>query len=380
MNTFKLVENIGKDFFSVYRVIFILIFISVFISLIPGIAHSFQSNPLPTANSDVILQNQILFERFIRGEQPYAPINEIPYAPYPVYLPLQWLPIGLGMYFGVDLRWGGIFILFIIYVFFILDLDYSRIHKFYLLPLLLLPLYTVSLSNHFRMEDLNSVFDIHIYAYYFLLAYGLYKMDDRIIFLGLVFTMLSRYTAIFWIPLLFMILYHVKGKKVVLKYIILGIITFLLFYILPFFVRDPSILLQGLDYHNRCGIAELEYFTVKNIVPYNTTVGLSYLQFYADILSKLEASKAVTLLRIFQFVLMLLVNIAGWLYFRNNKLKVIENPSGFLLSFLVIQMLLFYASSPLVFSHYWFTVTPVIVIILLNFVKVKIKNREYLKV
>jgi len=40
-----------------------------------------------------------------------------------------------------------------------------------------------------------------IAAYYLLLAVGLYKRDMRLITVGLIVSLLSRYTLIFWIPL-----------------------------------------------------------------------------------------------------------------------------------------------------------------------------------
>ena len=67
---------------------------------------SFLETKPPDQWSDVIPQVQTLFDRFIRGEFPYKPINIAigSYVLQPIYMPFQWLPVGIGLLFGIDLR------------------------------------------------------------------------------------------------------------------------------------------------------------------------------------------------------------------------------------------------------------------------------------
>lgn len=339
---------------------YIMLGLIAFLLLMPGVAVSLHSNPLPTKNSDVILQMQVQFERFIKGEQPYAPVTEFIWNPFPVYMPLQWLPIGFGKYFNVDIRWGGLFILFICYAYFMLDFKLKNFSRLEIILISLTPLAFIWLSNEYRNEEINSVFDVCVYAYYFLLGYGLLTMNHKVIFIGLVGAMMSRYTAIFWLPIFLFVIYQKYGKQKLYQYLIFGSTALLVIFILPFLVRDPDILTKGLAYHNACGILEWERLTQKNEIPFTVTMGASYIQFWAKVITGLTPTESVTILRLIQLLFMAIINLAAYLYYKKHTNYVLANPTNFLLSFMAIEMLFFYGTSALVVQHYWFTVTPIL--------------------
>ena len=85
--------------------------------LIPDLNNAFLSNPLPTKNSDVLQQLNHLFDRFIEGKQPYTRVESILWKPFPVYMPLHWLPIGIGKVLNIDVRWGGFIVFVLIYLY-----------------------------------------------------------------------------------------------------------------------------------------------------------------------------------------------------------------------------------------------------------------------
>jgi hypothetical protein len=349
-----------------FRKLNILIGLTFFGLLLPGVFQTFKNNPLPVQNSDVILQMQVQFERFMRGEQPYAPVKEFSWNPFPVYMPMHWLPIGIGKYFDIDIRWGGFYILFIVYLYFLLDFKFKSLYKFESIIMALLPIIFIWFSYKYRPEDLNSVFDIVVYAYYFILGYGLVKMNHKMLIIGLIGVMLSRYTAVFWLPIFLFIIYHKYGKKVLIKYLISGAIAFSILFFFPFFIRDTSIVTKGLHYHNYCGIIDWQKISVNKEIPYTVTLGFSYIQFWAKIITGYSPAESITILRIVQLLTMILVNVISFFYYKRNKQKILASVNSYLLGFLLLQMLLFYATSALVFSHYWFTITPIIWALILS--------------
>ncbi|MEO6133497.1 MAG: hypothetical protein ABIQ02_16775 [Saprospiraceae bacterium] len=62
----------------------------------------------PRTYSDVLPQMEALYNRFQNGEFPYTPLDMGGWSPFPVYMPLHWLPVGLAHLFSMDTRWIGL--------------------------------------------------------------------------------------------------------------------------------------------------------------------------------------------------------------------------------------------------------------------------------
>src|SRR5690606_9799498 len=145
------------------------------------------------------------------GEQPYYPLPLAGYAPFPVYMPLHWLPVGLTDFLGIDSRWIG-------YIFFSLALIFItlRFIKMHWSPnaaliLFSIPLLTFYGYHHYAPQELGVSFDIIIAAYYMVLAFGLYSKNLTWITCGLVLCILSRYTLFFWLPVFACLLFQKVG-------------------------------------------------------------------------------------------------------------------------------------------------------------------------
>ncbi|MBN9483587.1 MAG: hypothetical protein J0H46_09555 [Bacteroidetes bacterium] len=167
--------------------------------LVPSLSKMFSEFPDPGSYSDVIPQLDFMFTRFQQGLQPYEALPQLGWHPYPVYMTMHWLPLGIGYALHIDIRWVRILLL--------------------------------------------------------ALASGLW---GRIIL-----CLLSRYTMIFWLPLFAILLWMNKPPKVSVAVWASTAIAVILLYVVPFLAKDPQTLTKGIAYHNHCAIAEWDLFDKK---------------------------------------------------------------------------------------------------------------------
>ncbi|MBK6929615.1 MAG: hypothetical protein IPH12_01670 [Saprospirales bacterium] len=212
--------------------------------------------PNPGQYSDVLPQLEAQYHRFSRGEMPYAPVDLGYNAPYPVYMPLHWLPVGLSAGLGIDSRWAGYGLLVLaagVYGYWIGRQNAPLAGRAAALFLPALGLWGFILWG--RLE-LPVSFETVVAAYYLVLVAGLLGRHTGWITVGLIACLLSRYTLIFWLPLLGYVLWTEQPRRVsarLWRNVALGI---LLLYVLPFLLRDPGIFATGIKYHNDGAVAQ----------------------------------------------------------------------------------------------------------------------------
>lgn len=301
----------------------------------------FSSSPDTYTWSDVIPQLDALYDRFARGEQPYYPLAEIGHHPFPVYMPLHWLPIGLARATGIDLRDIGMAMLCLAILIFTV---YQIRHTSGLwsqaaiaaMPLLMLFFF-------YRGRDFIFVFETPVAAYYILLAAGLYSRNIWLTTAGIAACLLSRYTMVFWLPLFAVVLWMnapIRSSLKVWASVAAGI---LIFYIIPFYLREPSILRDGVTYHNNTVISgwETESYTIR--------LGFYLAPQMRDLFHGSMAHR-VYCTRVFQASVMLLLLIGG--VFSYYKIKQKVNFYDFSLGMLYLFVLSFYGTSPMCFRYY----------------------------
>lgn len=291
--------------------------------------------------SDVIPQLDALYDRFARGEQPYYPVAEIGHHPFPVYMPLHWLPIGLARVTGIDLRIIGISILCVtalLYVIYQIRRTGSIWGKAMVgaMPLLILFFF-------FRSEDFAVVFETPIAAYYLLLAAGLSSRNIWLTTAGIIACLLSRYTMVFWLPLFAIVLWVNVQPRVSLKVWGSVLAAILVLYVIPFYLRAPHILQDGVRYHNNTVIAGWETGA--------STIRLGfYLAPQMRDLFQGDMASRVYWTRVFQAVVMLALFIGGTISYFKIRAKV--NFYDFSLGMLYMVVLCFFGSSPMCFRYY----------------------------
>lgn len=304
--------------------------------------------PNPAQFSDVLPQLEAQYQRFSRGEMPYAPVPLPTHTPYPVYMPLHWLPIGLSSWFGIDTRWAGFGLLAIaagIYGYWVGRQNAAAWARIATLFLPSLGLWGFILWG--RLE-LAVSFELVIAAYYLVLAAGLLGRHVPTIVLGLTLCLLSRYTLLFWLPLLAYIWW--KEFPLQTNYRIWGAVglSVFLLYILPFYLQDPDIFATGIKYHNDAAIAEWHGYGDPP-VSWSMERGI-YFGINMKAVFPGDAAQQVFLARALQGALMLV--LLGFGIGAYHRWKERLNPYDLCLGMLYAMVGCFYFFSPMTFQYY----------------------------
>lgn len=311
--------------------------------------NAIKTYPEPVKHSDVLPQLEAQYDWFSSGEFPYQKLHLEKHSPYPVYMPLQWLPIGISRGLGIDARWSGYILLFLICGLTGWILIRKKEPKFYhFLSFLVLGLPLLSFLRNGSIEIPVS-YELVIAAYYMLLGLGLVSRNLVLIILGVAACVLSRYTLVFWMPFFALLFLWKEGwKKSFQLWGGVGMIV-LLVYIIPFLSKDPTILTRGLTYHNNAAVAEWKGWKDTG-VSYTMETGISFagnMKRYfsgepADKVFKARVVQASVMLGLFFFGL--------WLFFRLKNQISIYDFSHVMLYFFVI---FFYSFGPLTYHYYW---------------------------
>ncbi len=324
--------------------------ISGMILLFPAIHGGLEKYPDPAQYSDVLPQLTTLYQRFENGIFPYALVPLKGYSPYPVYMPLHWLPVGIPYALHVDVRWVG-YIMLALAIGFYGWLAGNGTRTFAVIigaitPAVVLMAYLLS-----GEIDLPVTFEPIIAAYYVVLAAGILGRNIYVIAIGLIMCLVSRYTLIFWLPLFaVLLLREFKWAKngIVWASVFLGIMAL---YVFPFLMKDTTILQQGVEYHNRCAIDEWTGYGNPPI-SYTFEAGIHFAQFFKNIFPG-DMTHRVFYARIVQGALMILLNVAGLFWFFRMKDKV--DPLEFSFVMLYVFLMFFYFFGPLTYRYYYIT-------------------------
>jgi hypothetical protein len=301
--------------------------------------------------SDVNLQLEALYDRFAKGEQPYYPLESVPWHPFPVYMTAHWIIIAIPRLLGVDFRWVGLVMLLLVNLWFVIQSARSRMPVPQLLVLAVAVPFLLLSFNRQGLADIFVTFETPIAAYYLILAIGLIRNNLWIVATGLILCVLSRYTLVFWFPLFGLILLHERPLKTSLA--IWGglALALLLFYIIPFLLKSPNILLDGVTYHNKAAIDEWSGYG-NPPVSYSHLSGVYFAPHMKDFFSG-SMEERVWMARAVQGTLMIFLNILGYLGYR--KLRGKTDPFQYSLVWLYIIVVCFYAFGPLTYKYYLLT-------------------------
>ncbi len=303
----------------------------------------FLAFPHPAERSDVLPQIEVQFNRFVRGEFPYKPLEDISYHPFPVYMPLHWFPMGLAKIFHMDMRWSAFWLYVpaaMVFGYAIGKPSLAITYKMILCFLPSLPLWSYIL---FGGGDLIITPEILIAGYYLILAGGLFLRNNTIILIGIIFCLLSRYTLIFWMPLFAILFLQSEGWGRAVRFFGVLILAITVLYVIPFLGKDPSIFLTGIRYHNGCAVAEWQDGF------YTATQGINF----APIIKKLahnDCVKGVAWNRYLQAFMLLLTLGTSVLHWRKVYQKI--NVYDFALAYLSIFLWVFYLFCPLTYRYY----------------------------
>lgn len=304
--------------------------------------------PNPGQFSDVLPQLEAQYLRYSRGEMPYAPVALPTHTPFPVYMPLHWMPIGLATGWGLDARWAGYGLLTLacgVYGYWVGRQPGPLGARIAALFLPSMGFWGFILWG--RLEMAVS-FELVVAAYYLLLAAGLLGRNLAVTALGLVLCMLSRYTLFFWLPLLAFVLWNEYPRRV--SYAVWGALAaaVLLLYVFPFYLVDPTIFATGIKYHNDGAVAQWAGFGDPP-VSWSMEKGI-YFGINMKAIFPGDAARQVFLARVLQALLMLALTGFGIWAYRRWKDRV----SGWSLCLGLLYAVVgcFYFFSPMTFQYY----------------------------
>ncbi len=349
-NSIRSLENklVAGDNKLLYNLLGALLAIFFFILPYEELRKLFLMYDDPKKFSDVIPQLEALYDRFANGEHPYYPVVLPTHSPFPVYLPINWLPIGIARYFHFDVRWVGILLLVIpvgLYGAYVYRHNSKRWIKILLilLPSLIIWANILPLKPGFAVT-----LETMIAAYYLVLAVGLASKNLPLTILGVILCLLSRYTLVFWLPLFAYLLWiNVPKKYSIISWSV--VLICMVSALTPFFVEHPDSLIDGLIYHNNCAVADMAGYGDPP-VSWTHESGIYFAPHFKALINS-SASYRVTLMRAVQALFMIGLNVLGVLLYRKWKHRV--NHYEFSLGFLFLFMLLFYLFSPLAYRYYY---------------------------
>lgn len=232
-------------------------------------------NPVNVAYSDVIpiLQNYVA--RFRSGEVVYKYITNLPYPLFPNHLPWQWLPYVLPDAWGLDYRWWGLGLLLLLgFGAWQVVLARQPIGKAeYVFKALLPAFLLVSIIRH-DAGIFSQVVEPTIIAYYCLLAASVLSRSVLVQAAALVLCLLSRYSVVFWVPLLGVVLWFEAGWRHTLRVAGLVLAGVLAFYVVPFLSKDWTIFTHALSEYRLATLGEWGHNLNGNGQPYHVFNGL----------------------------------------------------------------------------------------------------------
>jgi hypothetical protein len=296
----------------------------------------FNNSPLDqydVSNSDVIPQIMFLVDRWLNGEFPYQLIEAWGYEMQPTYLPLQWMPYAIAELFKMDYRWIAFLSMALamgILSYKIIRTEYRNGVKAFILIVPFIAWYALVESDEFSfgytVEQLMA-------AYYLLLGLALLSQNSTYISLALVLCLLSRYSVVLWVPLLFIFIYlrdHIKIWKI----LIILLTGFLVIYV-PFLAQDPEIFNKGYAYHTNAAIGEWS----RSAQPVHLFDGVGLAVYFFEFV-KGSIEQKISVLQWTHLILVVGVVISlSWAYI---KKRAVIHQNLFLLASLKIYLAVFY--------------------------------------
>ena len=304
----------------------------------------------PTSDySDVVPQVEALYNRFREGVFPYQPVDMGTYQPFPVYMPLHWMPLFITDILNADSRWAGYILLVLASGMFSFHMIRKETALYLKIIIALLPSLALWAFILWGGMEIPVSYELNIAAYYLVLGIALYKRNVYWVLAGLILCILSRYTLAFWLPLFALLfwIYAPKKQSIITWGSVLA--AFLLFYYIPFLSKEPEVLLKGVQYHNHAAVDEWKGYGDPP-VSWSFERGIYFAPHMKAIFSG-DMEQRVFKARVVQGSLMLLLFIGGFFLYRRWKDRIAWQ--HYSLGMLYAFMAVFYFFGPLTYRYYF---------------------------
>jgi hypothetical protein len=274
--------------------------------------------------SDIIPGVQILADRFLAGKFVYTKDAwaAIYQTTVPGYFPFHWYPMVIAQFFKLEPRYviAGVWLLGATLITGRTLVARDRWLQF-MVPLLLLS--GITLMNHKIPTIICVTVELMIAGYYMMFITAVNSRKPVFAALLFTFCILSRYYIVFWLPLWFFAGIIGGDRKHTLQVTKFVIGWVLVFYIIPFVMRDWTIVnIFGPDYERA---ARGEWTNVNsNGQPYHLYAGNGFAFYFFE---KYRATDMyigfVKLKKLLMVIPLLTVFCMGvWYYFKRNRIPL----------------------------------------------------------
>lgn len=310
----------------------------------------FAENAHLSEGSDVIPSLEVYVRRFLSGEKVYVEIPFDNYEVKPTYFPAMWMPYIIPELFNFDYRLMAVGSFFLLYA----GITVYYIKKY---PSYLHAVLTAAIP--FLFINWYSIHDVSVFVFgtelmplvfYMFLLLGLTQKNWLMIGLAIGLCTMSRYSYTLFIIPFIVIIWKEWGFINLLKIGVTGTLVILLLYIFPFFLKDPSILTNGLEYYSLTATDQwkTQFWQPEGSIPYHLTNGLSYSYYFFTSVNGDEVAK-LNMAKIFNLAFSLgtaLLIVFFW-FKRKNK----SNWNIYLSNGLIIYLIIFYSFLYVPFSY-----------------------------
>lgn len=220
--------------------------------------------PITYLEADMLPLIKTGCERFLNGEDVYAPVKEIWGGEQMPYLPAMWLPYVPAVWLGIDMRWTSIFLTLLGHIV-IMMLTVRLFAKNYAIAFISFTLMFFMLTKYYTWEE-HMFFNLTEEAvpafFYLLLMLAFINRNNWLIAFALAMCTLSRYALIPFLPFFFLWLLVDKDYKAFWRISISYAVIILVVFVIPFLSKRPEYFL-----HPPPGYINGEKYFWPNILP-----------------------------------------------------------------------------------------------------------------
>lgn len=305
--------------------------------------HTISLHPLNINQSDIIpFIDEVFVKRFINDEYVYSNYSGFNYGTFtPGYLPFHWGPFLLSKLIHLNYQWVSTIVFLLacsVYLFYLIK--HIQNNRWLLLNVSLpfLVLFLIYLKS--GGSGVQSI-EVLVLGYYLLLSISIFSKSLFVKSVGIVFPLLSRYSFLFWIPVYFYNLLKSNLKIFLLVSVIVTSIV-LLFFVIPFVLPNPEILLKMNANYITSTVEEWngQSWQAPTDRPFQLFQGIGFASWFykfgsGSLVSKIELTKTF-LFAISSIVMLLLVVFY-------TKIREIIDKDLFSLLALKLMLTIFYA-------------------------------------
>ncbi len=296
---------VSRDYYQRYNNALLILSVSLFsaLTIAAFLSNIFQKYPSDPMSSDILPSLEFYVRRFVGGERVYQAMPFPGWTVLPTYFPLLWMPYLFSEILQIDYRWTAYLVFVIgIYLYNLKIVRYDSPYAETAIKALLPFLFLLAFIPH-QEHVFGYAVELLPVGFYLILTLSIFNRSRLLMAVGILLCLLSRYAFTFWLPFYFLVIWMEWGFKDLLRVGLMVLAGVLAFYILPFWIKDPSILKNGLDYYAETAVGQWQPQSWQEAgdKPHHLNRGMSFAIYFYDFAGgsledKLAANRLVHLL------------------------------------------------------------------------------------